>query len=398
MSERLSDTEMPDSTGSRPAGAYCSNNVADDRPQRITHPGYQRPGDNGLGRPAQPALDVAPVSEEDWPRVDSEKRQAGIAAAADVDEQIRIARGVIRIPPFIRGPLTIALMTGSTALLGLFLVLQLTSTLALAATLPMWYRVLIWTALGLLSAAVAVAAVRLALFCRKLHRVEQISIPALQQIAGRSELRKLVHHRKQEAVRRLKSYLQQYEVQAALRGDGVSRFACDDEFVKAVRANRERLLDANAYGNSDSWLEDFEQRFQSRLDAVAKEQISRQAKLVAVKTAISPNSAVDVLIAAYCGMVMLGDLCRIYGVRLGATQTALLLAWIFFNAYVAGQSNELEDAAGDQIERLITESPLVGVLAGKVGARTASGVFNWFLMRRLGRVAMRMMQPVQPAG
>lgn len=58
----------------------------------------------------------------------------------------------------------------------------------------------------------------------------------------------------------------------------------------------------------------------------------------------------------------------------------------------------MPEATADQIESWITESHLVGALAGKVWARTASGVFNWFLMRRLGRVAIRMMQPVQSSG
>ena len=127
-------------------------------------------------------------------------------------------------------------------------------------------------------------------------------------------------------------------------------------------------------------------------------------------SAPSPNSLVDTLIAGYYAFTLIGDLCCVYNARANRTGTAVLLAWVFFTAYVAGQSDQLEDAAEEQLENLFAEDgpfaevgskfagqaitmSVFGAISSKLGSRAASGLCNYVLMKRLGKTAMRMLQP-----
>jgi uncharacterized membrane protein YcjF (UPF0283 family) len=122
-------------------------------------------------------------------------------------------------------------------------------------------------------------------------------------------------------------------------------------------------------------------------------------------TAASPNALVDSSLTAYCCFMMLADLCRIYNLRVGRLGTIVLLGHVFFNAYVAGQLNELESVTEASLETFYQEiglhlgSPLLDAAAGasfsKLGARATSGMLNYLLLKRLGRYAVRSLRPVQ---
>jgi uncharacterized membrane protein YcjF (UPF0283 family) len=126
-----------------------------------------------------------------------------------------------------------------------------------------------------------------------------------------------------------------------------------------------------------------------------------------VVTAISPNALVDSGSALFYTFSMLGDLCQIYNLRAGRTGTAVLLGRIFFNAYLAGQGAEWEKVVEDQYDQLFHEamnvvgvgvgSNFAGKILGKVGARATTGYLNRVLLLRLGRYAMRLLQPVAKA-
>ena len=55
---------------------------------------------------------------------------------------------------------------------------------------------------------------------------------------------------------------------------------------------------------------------------------------------------------------------------------------------------EYLEQAGASPDSLALEAAF-GKLAGKLGARSASGMLNYFMLRRLGTYAIRLLQPVR---
>jgi hypothetical protein len=101
----------------------------------------------------------------------------------------------------------------------------------------------------------------------------------------------------------------------------------------------------------------------------------------------------------YFSFTLLADLCQIYNLRAGRLGTAVLLARVFFNAYLAGQIQEMEHMTAEQIQNLVaphipTSELLLAKVLGKVGAKASAGVINYFLLSRLGKYASRMLRPV----
>jgi len=102
---------------------------------------------------------------------------------------------------------------------------------------------------------------------------------------------------------------------------------------------------------------------------------------------------------------MLKDLCVIYNLRANRVGTYALLVRVFFNAYLAGRLDELEDVTGEGIRNLIQESDwgswtsflhdaTFARIAGKVGAAASSGLLNYYMIKRLGRYAVRLLRPI----
>ena len=76
---------------------------------------------------------------------------------------------------------------------------------------------------------------------------------------------------------------------------------------------------------------------------------------------------------------------------------------MFFNAYVAGQVNEVEQVADTHLENWIHESGLhvgslaadtiVGTVIARVGTKAAAGFLNYLLLKRLGKYSLPLLQP-----
>jgi uncharacterized membrane protein YcjF (UPF0283 family) len=148
----------------------------------------------------------------------------------------------------------------------------------------------------------------------------------------------------------------------------------------------------------DKALSQFQSEFQAKLDELAASRIRYWSNRSALATAISPNGLADTLATLYCSFSMLGDLCTIYNLRTNNTGTALLLARIFLNAYLAGQLNELESVTGESAAELLRSNlPISDLLArviGRLSAKVGAGMVNYFLLNRLGAYACRLLRPV----
>jgi uncharacterized membrane protein YcjF (UPF0283 family) len=286
----------------------------------------------------------------------------------------------------------------------LFVFSQVTSTLAAVATLPTALQYGCWVLLGVLVGLVLFAAGRFLVFYLRLRPNQPVKLQSLTALSQRTRLRRLVQEKKDEARAWLQTYLSEYPLTEHRDRKALNQLGLTEEHLGRLAAVRTELLDGDRFAGTDQWLDDFRGRFQAIIDEAAAGRVSYFAARVAIMTAASPNTLIDTLLTGYCSFNLLGDLCRLYNLRVTRLGTGVLLVRVFFNAYLAGQLNELEGVTETGIEGLVGQSGVhfgsmamdatVGKVIGKVGARAASGALNYFLLRRLGRYAARLLRPV----
>jgi putative membrane protein len=358
-----------------------------------------RPGETGLGRPPQTPALIAPLTDQDRAALQAEADRQAALELAEAEELLASRPTLFGLPAIVAHPLTAAALLVITCVLALFVFSQATSTLAHLATLPEHFRYPGWAALAILSLAVLYAALRLAVFYFRLRRNQQIRLRGLEQLARRTRLRWLARAKTLEARQQIEAYVRTFPIDTDRDRRALARLGLTEERLGRLRVAREELLNPDRLATSDQWFERFRLAFQQPLDEVAAERVSYWAKRTAVVTAVSPNSLVDTSASLYFSFTMLADLCRIYNLRAGRMGTAVLLVRVFFNAYLAGQVNEMQGVTEHAIEGLFSPTgPLYELTAakvvGKVGASAASGALNYFLLVRLGRYGSRLLRPV----
>lgn len=360
--------------------------------------------DEGAGRPVQAPAAVSRITEDEWDRILKDQAREAELERQRLEEELAADEALFNLPAYISSPLIVTALIGILALLGIFVVSQVTSTLASVATLPPILQYGAWGLLGLLVALVLFAVGRLLVFYLRLRPNQPVKLPSLMALSQRTRLRRLVQEKKEEAREWLQRYLSEYPLTEHRERKTLNQLGLADEQLQRLVAVRTELQDGNRFAGTDQWLADFRDRFQSQLDQAAARRVSYFAKRVAIMTAASPNTLVDTLLTGYCSFSLLGDLCRLYNLRVTRLGTGVLLVRVFFNAYLAGQLNELEGVTETGIQSIVGESGVhfgsmamdatVGKVIGKVGARAASGALNYFLLRRLGFYAVRLLRPV----
>ncbi len=363
-----------------------------------------RPGDTDLGRPPQVPARAAPLTDDDRRRLREAEEEQALRDLAEAEELVASDPAVMRWAGWFAHPLAAAFLLGAAGVLGLFLYSQALTILANIATQPLWVQYPGYGALGLLALAVLYAMARLLFLYARLRRNRQLRLRGLEELHARTRLRWLAHAKTQEAKARLEEYVRTYPIDTpkglkALAGVGVTQQTAA-ELVEV----RDELLDPARYASAGEWFERFRDRFQARLDAAAEARIKYWANRAMLVTAVSPNGLVDSLSTLYFGFAMLSDLCRVYNLKAGRTGTTVLLARVFFNAYLAGNLTDLEKLAEDQYDHLFEQgfqvigvgvsSNVVGKFLGKVGAKATTGYLNRVLLGRLGRYACRLLRPV----
>jgi len=358
-----------------------------------------RPGETELGRPPQVPRNLAPLSDDDRRRLREAEEQQAARELAEAEELLASDPAVLRWAGLFAHPLAAAFLVGSAGVLGLFVYSQAVSVLNGLAGQPDWVRYAGYAGLGLLAGCVGYAVLRLAVLYLRLRRNRQVRLAGLQELAGRTRLRWLAHAKSAEAKARLEEYLRTFPVDTDRDRRALERVGLTPAAAAELRRVRDELLDPARFASSDQWFARFRGGFQGPLDAAADARIRYWAKRTGVLTALAPNALVDSLATTYFGFAMLADLCRVYNLRAGRTGTAVLLARVFFNAYLAGQLTEWEKLTEEHINQLFTPGgPLYELAAArvvsKVGTKAAGGVLNYFLIGRLGRYACRLLRPV----
>ncbi len=358
-----------------------------------------RPGDSGEDRPPQAPHSLAPLTEADRLAIANAEDRLLEKELREAEDLIASEPSVLGLPSWISHPVMASVVLGTGAVLGLFIFNQFASALSLMGSLQGFWMYGGYVGLGLLAASAGYAMLRLMWLYLRLRRNRQLRIKGLEELEKRTKLRWLVNAKLNEAKTLLRAYLQEFPLTEGRERKRLVALGLTETVVMEMARVREKLLDADRWPSDDVWFAEFRDSFQSHLDEAASGRVNYWARRTALGTAVSPNTLTDTLMTLYFSFTMLSDLCQIYNLRAGRLGTAVMLARVFFNAYLAGQIQEMEHMTAEQIQNLVAphipaSEILMAKVLGKVGAKASTGVINFFLLNRLGRYACRMLRPV----
>ena len=358
-----------------------------------------RPGDSGEDRPLQAPRGLAPLSEADRRALADTEERLLQKELREAEELIASEPSMFGLSSWISHPIMGSVVIGLGAVLGLFIFNQVMSALSVLGALQGIWMYAGYVGLGLLGLGVAYAMLRLLWLYMRLRRNKQLRIKGLEELEKRTKLRWLVNAKLAEAKTLLHSYLNEFPLGEGRERKRLLALGLSEAKLVELAQVREKLLDADRWPSDDVWFAEFRDSFQSHLDEAAAARVNYWARRTAVGTAVSPNTLTDTAMTLYFSFTMLADLCQIYNLRAGRLGTAVMLARVFFNAYLAGQIQEMEHLTAEQIQNLVAphipaSEILLSKVLGKIGAKASTGAINFFLLNRLGRYASRMLRPV----
>lgn len=402
-SENRDDDER---AGMPHAGVRSSVPVATARlnlPESTDDPLELRSGDTNLGRPIQAPRQLAPLTDADRHTLRQAEEAQALQDLAEAEELLASDPEVGWLGGFTQ-PLAAAFLLGIVGVLGLFVYSQAITVLGHLAVQPLAIQVPGYGALALLSGAVGYAILRLVFLYARLRRNRQIRVEGLSELQSRTRLRWLAAAKSREARERLEGYLRNFPLETERERKSLDALGFTPETIASLQLVRSELLDEARFTSTSEWFARFRDGFQARLDAAADQRVSYWGNRAMLVTAVSPNGFVDSVSTLYFGFSMLADLCRVYNLKAGRTGTAVMLGRVFFNAYLAGNLNDVEKLAEEQYDQLFEQgfqvvgigvsSNVVSKFLGKVGAKATTGYLNRLLLLRLGRYACRLLRPV----
>ncbi len=358
-----------------------------------------RPGDSGEDRPPQIPQGLTALSQADHKALADAEELLLQKELREAEELLAGESALFGWPTWITHPLMGSIAIGMAAVLGLFLFNQVSQALALLGSLQGFWLYGGYVGLGILGAGVVYAMLRLVWLYFTLRRNRQLRIKGLEELEKRTKLRWLVNAKLKEAKKQLVVYLNEFPLADGRERKRLIALGLSDDTLMQLARVRERLLDANRWPSDDVWFAEFRDAFQSHLDEAASGRVNYWARRTAVGTAVSPNILTDTMMTLYFSFTMLADLCQIYNLRAGRLGTAVMLTRVFFNAYLAGQIQDMEHMTAEQIQNFVAphipaSEILLAKVLGKMGAKASGGVINFFLLNRLGKHASRMLRPV----
>jgi uncharacterized membrane protein YcjF (UPF0283 family) len=134
------------------------------------------------------------------------------------------------------------------------------------------------------------------------------------------------------------------------------------------------------------------------LNQRAEKRVTECAKWVGVKTAISPYPIVDMGITCYWSLVLVRDLCQIYNVRPGKIGLLLLFIQVSATIFISGKMDKMEDhtiSAFKSIAGSVLSNDFLKNFVGNAAGKAASGLVNYYLIRRIGRFLIAQLQPLR---
>lgn len=330
----------------------------------------------------------------------SAEEEARLAAPEPADDAAAFAPPPAAAPrsPWMKWYIAATVLV--VAVFGMLVISQAVSALALARTLPVWAQYLLLIPLGFCCLAVLVVGVSLLHSWFRLRAVRQVDMGALEELRNRAKSRQDGVEHFQEARNQLEGYLQRFPLthvgQANLVAAGVHA-----EKVESLAKCRHRLVGLSI--DSRTWLDDFRGQFQSELDLAAKSRVNAWSLKAAGCVIASPLPLLDSVLVLGISLKMLKDLCTIYNVRATKTGCLVLLNRAVVAAFIAGVAEDATEVAGgmaaEELSQALGESTVNSLgarMAGVVAPKLGEGAINAFFIRRLGRAAIRMLQPLRP--
>ena len=271
-----------------------------------------------------------------------------------------------------------------------------------------------WVAIGFLIVLVGIIGyviVRAAYFTVHLSRGSQLSIEQLVSVGDLTGLRSY----RLASEEFLKPYLRGLIGRPKKTLEKFLQMSDADSIIESAN----RLLDPDRRLGSREWVNEFIDKIQLPMEALAVERINGYARAAAVKTAISPWPLVDMASIIYNSTLMLTDLAIIFNRRFSRGNTIRILMGMFFSIFIAGQAQEAVNAIENELGQGLTSggtdpggidmdehvSSLAESAFEHVGngallvakfstKKVVEGAANWLLMKRLGRRAVKMLKPI----
>ncbi len=345
-----------------------------------------------IGQPLQSPDSLEPLSESDRQELRELFKKEETDRLREYMEGKSRASG-LKLPSFLFSPTFILLVISLAGVFFLFVFTQLMSLFQSLQQYGPLVQYIGYGAMGLLLLALLAAGLRIAYLYLRLSRNRQVSLPALSDLASRQELRELSEKELSRARTRLFGYIKSYPAGSKEDERELIRAGFREEEIEMLRSQKRTLLDEATSPAAEEWIHTFRSSFQEVLDQCARRRIKSLAIKGGIKSAIIPISIVDTIIILYSAFIMIGDLCRIYNLRMGALSTAVIMGRAFVHAYLAGEIEEVSEKVFDSV---FDSQEFLSQLAGAVAPRLVEGKANAFLLYRLGRSTSKLLRPVKP--
>ena len=293
-----------------------------------------------------------------------------------------------------------------SAVLGFYTITQTATFLVQLKDLPELVRYPLYVAVGAFATVILAVVCLLLRSLFRLQRSPQVALGMLSTLEGRRRLQRLGQRKVGEACEELYGILrsvQEKEYGASLRRMGVSAERIEE--LSAVRGElcrrQERRRGGQECESSLEWLELFAERYQVRLDEVARERIRHYSYQGGIAAAISHVPTMDRFIVLSAMFALVRELLVLYHVRPSRANTALLLGKVVSNTFFAGYVQEGAEMSGEGVQRALEafrvsfcELPLVREVLQAGVSRVAEATAQGFLIQRVGLAAQRMLLPV----
>ncbi|QGJ68821.1 Hypothetical protein PBC10988_4840 [Planctomycetales bacterium 10988] len=277
----------------------------------------------------------------------------------------------------------------------LFVIGQLVALINMFAS---WPVVLSWVgifAVALLAIAILLASIHLLYQFFRLRETPNVSLKLLEDLQDREQTRQEAANQSRIARDKIRTFLQDYSTEEE-NFQQAEVLGFDAETFRSLKVRKQELIDDPRYEDSKRWLMKVDEEFLAILDGVAEKRIWLYAKQAGVKTAIAPTGFVDSAIILINSYAMIGDLCSLYRVRTNRWSTIYLMGHLFVNTFAASKLEEVTDFYGEEFAEILNSSigSVLAGLTGKISARSAEGLANGLLLRRLGYATIRHLRPI----
>ena len=296
-----------------------------------------------LGVPIGAPSYSAPISSETRRKREANDERARIEIETEASGQIVNVIPELRLPRWLTGGGLLFGVFAILSLVGLFVFAQTITLLAHVAILPKLIRWSSYLLIGVLIGGIVLGVARLLIAYVRLRRTQRITLRGIDSLNERAQFRRLAAGEIDKAHRLVLKYLDDFPTD---RG-ALVKLGFSDELAKKLLSSRSELADPSKHLGTTDWLKRFRQDFQSVVDKAADACIKRHAQRVGLKVAALPWALVDVAVVLRGAFMMIGDLCKIYRLRLGAAETLIVMGWAAVQSIFAGKIEEYTGNKGE---------------------------------------------------